>query len=99
MSNSVQRDQRRRKLFAKLEGQRLLYKCTIRDQNLPANAKAQAVQRLNNIDRNSSLVRVRNRCVLSGRSRGVYKFSRLSRIKIRELACQGLITGLCKTSW
>ena len=99
MSNSIPRDQQRRNLFAKVEEKRLQYKCIIRDLNLPASNRGAAVQRLNNFPRNSSLTRIRNRCVLSGRGRSVYKFSRLSRIKFRELASQGLLVGVCKSSW
>ena len=99
MSNSIQRDKQRRKTFAKLECTRLLYKSAIRDLSIPTGNRALYVNRLNNLNRNSSLTRVRNRCVLSGRGRSVHRFFRLSRIKLRELACQGLLQGVCKSSW
>ena len=99
MSNSIQRDQQRRALFAKQEWQRLHYKCVIKNLSIAAGARAQYVRRLNKMSRNGSLTRVRNRCVLSGRGRGVHRFFRLSRIKCRELASQGFLLGVCKSSW
>ena len=99
MSNSIQRDQQRRFLFAKLEKKRVQYKCTIRDISLPVKYRRQCMLSLNRINRNSSSCRIRNRCVLTGRGRGVYQFSRISRIKLRELASQGLLSGVCKSTW
>ena len=99
MSNSIQRDQQRRALFAQHECQRLHYKCAIKNLSLAAGVRAQYVRSLNKMARNSSLSRVRNRCVLTGRGRGVLRSFRLSRIKYRELASQGLLMGVCKSSW
>lgn len=99
MSNFISRDQQRRVLFARHEWQRLEYKCAIKNLSVPASERAQYVQFLNKMPRNSSLTRVRNRCALSGRGRGVQKFFRLSRIKCRELASQGFLMGVCKSSW
>ena len=99
MSNYIQRDKGRRLLFNKLEKKRLHYKCVIRNLSLPINVRSTLVSFLNKLNRNSALVRARNRCVLSGRGRGVHKFSKLSRIKLRELVNQGLLLGLCKSSW
>ena len=51
------------------------------------------------LPRNSAMVRVRNRCEITGRSRGYYRKFGLSRIKFRELSLQGLIPGVKKSSW
>ena len=99
MSNSISRDQQRRKLYKKVEVQRCLYKSLIGDLSLVAKNRALYVQQLNKMNRNSSLTRVRNRCVLSGRGRGVHKMLRISRIKWRELANQGFIMGVSRSSW
>lgn len=99
MSNSIQRDQQRRALFSKYEGERLHYKCAIKNLSIAAATRAECVHRLHKISRNSSLTRVRNRCVLSGRGRAVNKFFKLSRIKCRELASRGLLMGVYKSSW
>ena len=99
MSNSISRDQQRRKLYKKLEVQRCFYKSLIGDVSLAARTRALYVHQLNKINRNSSLTRVRNRCLLTGRSRGVNNMFRISRVKWRELANQGLIVGVSKSSW
>jgi small subunit ribosomal protein S14 len=49
--------------------------------------------------RNSSAVRIRNRCEISGLPRGVYRKLRMSRIAIRDLGSTGMIPGLVKSSW
>ncbi len=58
-----------------------------------------AVQRLARMPRNSAKVRVRNRCELTGRPRGVYRKFKLCRIKLRDLASAGQIPGVVKSSW
>ena len=55
--------------------------------------------KLNDLPRDSSKIRVRNRCELTGRSRGVYSKFGLSRIKIRELSMAGSLPGVVKSSW
>ena len=99
MSNSIERDQQRRVRFFLHECKRLEYKCAIKDLSILSSTRAQYVHRLDKMSRNTSLTRVRNRCILSGRGRGVQRFFRLSRIKCRELASQGLLPGVCKSSW
>ena len=54
---------------------------------------------LQQLPRNASPTRVRSLCALTGRSRGVYKKFRLSRIKLRELALEGKVPGMRKASW
>ena len=93
------KDLKKRRLYAKYELQRVALLALIQDSGVVDKIKAQCVQKLNNLPRNSSLGRARNRCLLTGRGRGVYRFCRLSRIKVRELASSGFITGLRKSSW
>ena len=99
MSNSISRDQQRRILFAKHEWQRLLLQSMIKDLSTPAEMRARGVRLLSRMPRNSSLTRTRNRCVLTGRGRGVHRFCRLSRMKLRELASGGALAGVSKSSW
>ena len=68
-------------------------------------AKTSAIQRnlkrikLAKIPRNSSRTRIRNRCEITGRPRGVYRKLRISRIALRDLALMGKIPGMSKSSW
>ncbi len=55
--------------------------------------------KLAELPRNSSPVRIRNRCEVSGRPRGFYRKLKMSRIALRELGSQGLVPGLVKSSW
>lgn len=99
MKNIVKRDQKRRNLFLKNELKRVQYKSLIKNFSIDGKTKKECVTKLNRMPRNSSLARVKNRCVLSGRGRAVYRFCRLSRIRFRELAAQGLVLGVSKSSW
>lgn len=99
MKNIVLRDKKRRALFLKNELKRVQYKSIIKNFSIKGEIKDQHIEKLNKIARNSSKVRIRNRCILTGRGRAVYRFCRLSRIRFRELAAQGLILGVSKSSW
>ena len=99
MKNIVRRDQKRRNLFYKNEEKRVQYKSLIKDFSIPGERKENFVYKLNKIARNSSKVRIKNRCIYTGRGKAVYSFCRLSRIKFRELASIGYILGVSKSSW
>ena len=99
MTNQLEKDKPRRRLYRKQELKRIAYKSIIQDLSLPVKIRIQSIQRINTLDRNGSATRFRNRCMQSGRSRGVYRFCRLSRISLRELASQGLLMGVTKSSW
>ncbi len=99
MTNLIQRDQKKRKLYLKNEVKRLTYKTIINDSSISNEIRYNTVQKLNQCSRNSSLVRIKNRCILTGRSHSIYNFCKLSRIKFRELASQGNLMGITKSSW
>ncbi len=99
MVNSIQRDLKRRYLFSKNELKRIELKSLINDLNISKDMRYNFITQLNKLPRNSSKVRIKNRCILTGRSRSVSSFFRLSRIKFRELAAQGLLMGVTKSSW
>ena len=99
MTQVNQKDKQRRLQCAKDELKRRQYKLIIQNQLISPEVRAQAVILLNKLSRQGSLVRVRNRCVLTGRSRGILRKWRLSRIQFRELAAQGQLLGVSKSSW
>jgi len=70
-----------------------------RDRTAPPEERFEAQLKLSELPRNSSQTRVRNRCSLTGRPRGVYRKFKLSRIAVRELASSGQIPGMLKSSW
>lgn len=78
---------------------RAALKDLIYSKDLPIEERFVAVQKLAKLPRNSSLVRVRRRCELTGRPRGNYRFFGLCRNMLRELASSGKLPGVIKASW
>lgn len=99
MANQNSRDLGRRLLVAKYELKRLHYRAILQDRNLPYSLRSMFTSKLASLPRNSSKTRIRNRCIVTGRSRSVYNQFRVSRIVFRELAWKGLIPGIKKSSW
>ena len=97
--SSIEKNNRRRRLVAGKAQTRAKLKDIIMNKTVPAEDRFQAVIKLSEISRNSSKVRIRNRCELSGRPRGVYRKFKLSRIALRDLASYGMIPGVVKSSW
>lgn len=71
----------------------------VKNENLSEEERFEAMIKLQQLPKNSAKVRVRNRCELTGRSRGFYRKFKLSRIAFRELALRGMIPGVTKSSW
>jgi len=71
----------------------------INDVSLSFEERQQYRLKLEKLPKNSNRIRVRNRCNVTGRPRGVYRKFGLSRITFRELALKGLIPGVSKASW
>ena len=93
------KDKKKRNLYKKHEIERLDLLSLIHNSSLSEQIRLENRLLLNKLPRNSSLCRTRNRCLLTGRGRGVYRFCRMSRIKVRELASQGKLIGVSKSSW
>jgi len=97
--SSVNKNNRRKKLVAQYAAKRKRLKGVAGDLNKPAEERFAARLKLAQLPRNSSATRVRNRCELTGRARAYYRKLRVCRHKLRELASQGLIPGMVKSSW
>ena len=69
------------------------------DRSLPIEDRFQAQLKMQQLPRNGAKARVRNRCELTGRPRGVYRKFKLSRIALRDLGSTGQIPGVVKSSW
>tara|TARA_B100001027_G_scaffold211786_1_gene180381 strand:+ start:473 stop:778 length:306 start_codon:yes stop_codon:yes gene_type:complete len=98
-SSSIQKNKSRHKLIDKFSQKRKLLKSKVMDKSLSLEDRIMFQNKLNELPRNSSSIRHRNRCELTGRSRGVYRKFGLSRIKIRELSMTGNLPGVVKSSW
>jgi small subunit ribosomal protein S14 len=97
--SSIEKNALRIKLSKQGAARRARLKALARDRDANPEDRFEAQLKLARLPRNSSATRVRNRCQLSGRPRGVYRKFRLSRIAVRELASSGLIPGMVKSSW
>jgi small subunit ribosomal protein S14 len=95
----IERDLKRRRLAKSHEAKRAHLKAIIKDQTMPAEERFMAALKLAELPRNSSKTRIRNRCLISGRPRGVYRKLKMSRIALRQLGSEGKIPGLVKSSW
>ena len=95
----VERELKREKLVKKYATKRAELKAIIRSQNSSEDERAVAQAKLNALPRDSSPVRQRNRCSITGRPHGVYRKFGLGRNKLREAAMNGEIPGLTKASW
>lgn len=95
----VKREAKRRKTVARCAEKRKALKAIISDINSTDEQRYEAMMALQKMPRNSSPSRLRNRCSLSGRARGVYRKFALSRSMIRLLAMKGEVPGLVKSSW
>lgn len=95
----VNRDLKRAKLVAKFAGKRDELKKLINNPETPFEDRLMAVEKLNKMPRDASPSRQRNRCQLTGRSRGYYRKFGLGRNKLREATMRGEVPGLHKASW
>nr|YP_004581327.1 ribosomal protein S14 [Schizomeris leibleinii]AEH05399.1 ribosomal protein S14 [Schizomeris leibleinii] len=96
--NLIQRELKRQKLVIKYEARRQLLKKQIKLAST-LREKLSLHRELQKFPRNSSAVRLNNRCMITGRSRGYYRDFGLSRNVLREMAHQGLLPGVVKSSW
>jgi small subunit ribosomal protein S14 len=97
--SSMNKDKRTRKLVARYASKRARLKALANDASKPLNERMQATMKLAQMPRNGSKTRIHNRCELTGRSRAYYRKLRICRNQLRELASQGLIPGMVKSSW
>lgn len=97
--SSVEKNKRREKLAKAFVGRRERLKTIANDQSLPMEDRFTARLKLAELPRNSSPVRIHNRCELTGRPKAFYRRFKLSRIALRELASRGQIPGMTKSSW
>ena len=94
----IQREKKRERLIAKYASKRELIKEKLQTVS-SFNERVELYKKLEKLPRNSSQTRHRNRCWVTGRSRGFYKDFGLSRHVLREMAHDGLIPGLTNSSW
>jgi small subunit ribosomal protein S14 len=97
--SSIEKNNRRKHLNASARNKRADLKSKIYDKNLSLSERFGLVIKLAAMPRNAARTRIRNRCEITGRSRGYYRKFKLSRHMIRDLSGHGVLPGLIKASW
>ncbi|MFA5825312.1 MAG: 30S ribosomal protein S14 [Gallionellaceae bacterium] len=95
----INREQKRRDTVKKFAGKRAALMAVIANAALSEEERFAARQKLQALPRNASPVRLRNRCALTGRPRGVFSKFGLGRTKLREYVMRGEVPGVVKASW
>lgn len=98
-TSSVYRNLKRAEMAKKYDNRRRKLKEIVMDKNVSPEERFQATLKLAELPRNSAKIRFRNRCKITGRSRGYYRKFGLARIELRDMASFGEIPGLLKSSW
>ena len=97
--SSIQKNLRRKFMVKKYYHKRLILKKKIKSKDLNLEERIILQSKLNSLPRDSSRVRIRNRCEITGRARAFYRKFNLSRIKMRELSMADILPGVIKASW
>lgn len=97
--SSINKNNRRKKMVKQYAAKWAKLKAVANDKNKPVEERFAARLEMAKLPRNSHPTRVRSRCALTGRARGNYRKFGISRLMLRELASQGLIPGVTKSSW
>ncbi len=97
--SSINKNERRKAMVKQYAGKFAALKALANDESADEGERLIARLKMAELPRNANPTRVRNRCMVTGRSRAVYRKFKLSRIMIRELGNKGLIPGLTKSSW
>ena len=95
----VEREKKRQRLVKKYAAKRAALKEIATNDDLPMEERFKARLKLAQLPRNSSPTRLHNRCQVTGRPKAYYRKLKMSRIALRELASDGLIPGMVKSSW
>ncbi len=95
----IERNKKRERMVAKYAAKRAELKKILADPNTSDEAFYDAQRKLTKLPKNSSAVRLRNRCSVTGRPRAFLRKYGVSRITFRELASEGKIPGVTKSSW
>ncbi|MBM3198867.1 MAG: 30S ribosomal protein S14 [Chlamydiae bacterium] len=98
-TSSIAREKKRERMVALKWEKRQQLKKVVLDLSKSEEERTAAVHALNKLPKNSSPIRLRNRCQMTGRSRGFLRKFKLSRLCFREMANAGLIPGVVKASW
>lgn len=99
MKKQIKKNIKQRYLFQQNEKQRLILKAVAQNLKFENQIRWKIQKKLIKFSNNSSVTRIKNRCIITGRSRSVYRLFKVSRIQLRKLASEGSLPGIAKYSW
>lgn len=99
MQKKIKKNIKQRYLFKNLEKNRLMLKILSKNLNIEKNLRWKLQQKWFFFHQNSSITRIKNLCILTGRSKSIYRLFKISRIQLRKLASIGFLPGVSKYSW
>ena len=97
--SAIEKNLNKEKQVKKNKSRRDRLKSICSDRSIPIEERFEAQLKLSEMPRNGSKIRLRNRCLITGRPRGYYRKLKMSRIALREFAVSGQIPGMVKSSW
>ena len=95
----INRNRKRIALNLRFADKRKKLKKIVMNKKLSLEERFKAQMKLSKLPRNSSKIRIKNRCEITGRSHGVYRKLKISRITLRQLSLEGKVPGMIKSSW
>nr|YP_010394411.1 ribosomal protein S14 [Phytophthora lateralis]DAZ88419.1 TPA_asm: ribosomal protein S14 [Phytophthora lateralis]DAZ88852.1 TPA_asm: ribosomal protein S14 [Phytophthora lateralis] len=99
MQKKIKKNIKQRYLFKNFEKNRLTLKILSKNLNIQKNFRWKLQQKWFFFHQNSSITRIKNICILTGRSKSIYRLFKISRIKLRNLTSKGFLPGVSKYSW
>ncbi len=97
--SAIEKNNKRRRMVAKYADRRATLKAMVADKSVSLEERFNAQLKLNELPRDASPSRVRNRCEVTGRPRAFYRKLKMSRISLRNLGNRGFVPGMVKSSW
>ncbi len=97
--SQINRNAKRERMVAQYAAKRKALKAQTENMSVPPEERFAAHLKLAKLPRNSSKTRIHHRCEMTGRSKGYYRKTKLSRIMLRDLSNWGQIPGMTKASW
>lgn len=99
MKKKIKKNIKQRYLFKNLEKKKIILKIILQNLNIKTEIRYKIQQKWFFFPNNSSITRIKNICIITGRSRSIYRFFRISRILFRKKASEGFLPGFSKYSW
>ena len=99
MKKEIKNNMKQRLHFKQFEKQRLVLKALTQNLRITTKTRWKLQTMFLQIPQKSSITRIKNKCIITGRSRSIYKFFKLSRLQLRKYALNGLLPGVIKRNW